>query len=456
MGAPVQLKSSVMRLATSHPLVEELIGLSFIVNTFAAVWMYTVLTPAALEATKALVRLVLQREREGNLDAPAGLRQQLDAVPKEALLAAIRRHRLECLLHGEPLVASLLPELAATLQVLARQDAMAALALTSLTREMAALFEQAAMPMLVIKGIPLALQTTGSLTSRGRGDLDLLVDPKQLPAAVALLESSAFRRLPGYLPRDLNSFWARYGRWAGYELSMVREGEGAPQWIDLHWALSNVRGPLPSFGLAWQFRELLEFSGQSVLTLSRAHAFQHACAHAAKDQWMCLRNLIDIERLGRQLGSSALINMGRDVTVCWSSAVTHRVVEADDLCILFKANRRGTRKALQRASQAQLWPWRCEGMGPWTPGRWLSTVWRLLAFSRSPQDWLRTLCYYILLPAAFVDPLSGEDRGFRGFVSARVGRLRNRLGERNSLNQATNASLLGADSKPKEVAARLG
>ncbi|MCP9940676.1 hypothetical protein, partial [Synechococcus sp. Cruz CV12-2-Slac-r] len=96
-----------MRLATSHPLVEELIGLSFIVNTFAAVWVYTVLTPAALEATKALVRLVLQREREGNLDAPAGLRQQLDAVPKEALLAAIRRHRLECLLHGEPLVASL-------------------------------------------------------------------------------------------------------------------------------------------------------------------------------------------------------------------------------------------------------------------------------------------------------------------------------------------------------------
>ena len=412
------------------------------------------LTPAALEATKALVQLVLQREREGNLDVPVGLRQQLDAVPKETLLASIRRHRLEGLLRRDPLVASLLPELAATLQVLARQDAMAALALASLTREMAALFEQAAMPMLVIKGIPLALQTTGSLTSRGRGDLDLLVDPQRLPEAVALLESSAFRRLPGYLPRDLNSFWARYGRWAGYELSMVREGEGAPQWIDLHWALSNVRGPLPSFAVAWQCRELLEFSGQSVSTLSRAHAFQHACAHAAKDQWMCLRNLIDIDRLGRQLSSAALISLRREPTVRWSGAVTHIVAEAVYLKIFLQLDRRGMLNALQRARQAQLLPWRCEGIGPWTPGRWFSTVWRLLALSRSTQDWLRTLCYYILLPAAFVDPLTGEDRGIRGFVSARVVRLRNRLGEDNSSNPTANASLPEADSKPKEVVAR--
>ena len=425
--------------------------------------MDTVLTPAALEATKALVRLVLQREREGNLDVavggnqlPAGLRQQLDAVPKGGLLAAIRRHRLAGLLHGDPLVARLVPDLAPTLQALARQDAMAAMALASLTREMANLFEQAAMPMLVIKGIPLALQTTGSLTARGRGDLDLLVDPQRLPEAVALLEGSAFRRLPGYLPRNLDSFWARYGRWAGYELSMVREAKGAPQWIDLHWSLSNVRGPLPSFQQAWRCRELLEFNGQSVATLSRAHAFRHACAHAAKDQWMCLRNLIDIERLGRQLGASALISMGREATVRWSSAVTHRDVEADNLCLLFKADRRGTLKALQRASQAQRWPWRCEGMGPWTPGRWLSTVWRQLALSRSTQDGLRTLCYYIVLPAAFVDPLSGEDRGFRGFVSARAGRLRDRLGERKSSNPVTSAEWPEAGSMPTALGSKLG
>ena len=96
------------------------------------------MTPADLEATKGLVRLVLQREREGDPDAPAGLSQLLDSVPKEALLASIRRHRLECLLHGDPFVARLIPQLASTLQALARQEAMAAMALASLTREMAA------------------------------------------------------------------------------------------------------------------------------------------------------------------------------------------------------------------------------------------------------------------------------------------------------------------------------
>jgi hypothetical protein len=45
----------------------------------------TVLTPAALEATKALVQLVLQRQRDGNLDVPVGLRQQLDAVGRVPL-----------------------------------------------------------------------------------------------------------------------------------------------------------------------------------------------------------------------------------------------------------------------------------------------------------------------------------------------------------------------------------
>ena len=431
-----------------------------LVSYLPIIGVYTVLAPAALEATKALVRLVLQREREGNLGAPAGLRQQLDAVPKEALLAAIRRHRLECLLHGDPIVASLLPELAATLQVLARQDAMAALALTSLTREMAALFEQAAMPMLVIKGIPLALQTTGSLTSRGRGDLDLLVDPNQLPAAVALLESSAFRRLPGYLPRDLNSFWARYGRWAGYELSMVREGEGAPQWIDLHWALSNVRGPLPSFAVAWQCRELLEFSGQSVSTLSRAHAFQHACAHAAKDQWMCLRNLIDIDRLANQLKGCDLKRLRHQPTVRWSGAVTHTVT-ANEALRHFNRGRpsAGSAQAMVRAAHAQVMPspwWRGQGPGPWSLRRWASTVGMLLLLSRAPRDWLRTLLFFTLQPAAFSDPETGEDRGLAGFLQARIIRLRQRLNERRPSNQATNASLLGADSKPKEVAARLG
>ena len=406
--------------------------------------MDTVLTPAALEATKALVRLVLQREREGNLDAPAGLRQQLDAVPKEALLASIRRHRLECLLHGDSLVARLLPDLAPALQALARQDAMAAMALASLTREMAALFEQAAMPMLVIKGIPLALQTTGSLTSRGRGDLDLLVDPKRLPAAVALLESAGFSRCPGQFPRQLGSVWGRYSRWAGYEFSLVRQSPAGLQWIDLHWALSNVRAPLPRFDLAWQCGEQLDLNGQIVVTLSRLHAFRHACAHAAKDEWMCLRNLIDIDRLADQLKGCDLRRLRHQPTVRWSGAVTHAVT-ANEALRHFNRGRpsAGSARAMVRAAHAQVitLPWWCgQGPGPWSLRRWASTVGRLLLLSRDPRDWLRTLLFFTLLPAAFSDPETGEDRGLAGFLQARIIHLRQRLNERQSTSNQASAS----------------
>jgi hypothetical protein len=408
----------------------------------------TVLTPAALEATKALVRLVLQREREAHKVAaadgdqvPAALRRQLHAVPSQILLDAFRRHRLEGLLHGDPLVARLLPELAATLQVLARRDAMAALALASLTREMAALFAQAGMPMLVIKGIPLALQTTGSLIARGRGDLDLLVDPRQLPAAVALLEGAGFSRCPGQFPRQLGSVWGRYSRWAGYELSLARQGPAGIQWIDLHWALSNVRAPLPGFALAWHCGEQLDLHGQPVRTLSRLHAFRHACAHAAKDEWMCLRNLIDIDRLADQLKGCDLRRLRHQPTVRWSGAVTHAVTANEALRHLNRGKpSAGSARAMVRAAHAQAKAWRSQGPGPWTPRRWASTVGRRLLLSRAPRDWLRTLLFFTLLPGAFSNPETGEDHGLAGFLQARIARLRQRLNERQGTSNQASAS----------------
>ena len=397
--------------------------------------MDTVLTPATLEATKGLVRLVLQREREGHRDAPAcrdqvpaPLQHQLDGVPREALLASIRRHRLACVMHGDPLVAGLLPELALTIQALARQETMAAMALASLTREMAALFEHAAIPMLVIKGIPLALQTTGSLTARGRGDLDLLVEPNRLPEAVALLEAAGFSRPPGHFPRQLNSVWGRCSRWSGYELALVRQ-EPTVLWIDLHWALSHVRAPLPNFALAWHCGEQLDLNGQTVITLSRPHAFQHACAHAAKDQWMCLRNLIDIDRLADQLKGKDLSRLIQQPVTGWSCAVTHAVTRNEALRPLNQGSASGCAKAVARAAQFQVLPWRSLGPGPWTSRRWATyPVW-MLGLSHDARDWLRILLFFTLKPGAFSDPETGEDLGLAGFLRARIHTLRQRLNE---------------------------
>ena len=68
-------------------------------------------TPAALQAIKQLVRLLLAREDASLLEplaplprAGPALLASLGELPAADLLATIRRQRLECLLHGDPYV----------------------------------------------------------------------------------------------------------------------------------------------------------------------------------------------------------------------------------------------------------------------------------------------------------------------------------------------------------------
>lgn len=370
------------------------------------------LTPAALEATKSLVRLMLQREREGNRDAPACS----DQVPAPLATPTGWRSKSGAAgLHPAPSVGVFAAWRSTCGQAVARAGA----------RD---------------PGV-------GAAKNHGRHG-PRQPEPNRLPEAVALLEAAGFSRPPGLFPRQLNSVWGRCSRWTGYELDLVRR-EPNVQWIDLHWALSHVRAPLPSFALAWHCGEQLDLNGQSVTTLSRTHAFQHACAHAAKDQWMCLRNLVDIDRLADQLKGKDLSTLSHQRMVCWSCTVTHATTKNEALRPLMRRSTSGSTTALARATQAQVMPWRrSQGPGPWTPRRWASMVWRLLVLSRDARDWLRTLLFFALLPAAFSDPETGEDRGLAGFLVARITWLRQRLHEQRSIHRAATASGQGEHSRP--------
>ena len=392
--------------------------------------MDTLLTPATLETTKALVRLVLQRERDGNQDAPvggdqqlAGLRQQLEALPKEALLASIKRHRLECLLHGDPLVARLVPDLAPALQTLARRETMAALALASLTREMAALFEQAAIPMLVIKGIPLALQTTGTVITRGRGDLDLLVDPKRLPEAVALLESVGFEKAYGASCIGTDSPQDKYSRFVSIELSLVRQ-RGQRQWIDLHWHVSHARGVLTGFNGLWNNRDYVEINGTSVATLSLKNAFVHACCHAAADRWMCIRNLVDVERLTRRLNPQDLDALRKKRLVRKTCAVAKDCGTNSTLQSLIGAPTIGTyTRFVYGAREAQLLPWRSLGPGEWTVRNRIQLSLRHLNLSRHPEHLTSMLMKHLIPPESLLSPETGENLSFDVVLLRRLQKL---------------------------------
>jgi hypothetical protein len=270
-----------------------------------------------LQVIKQLVRLLLAREDASRLqpEAPsprAGteLLASLSGLPPRDLLATSRRQRLECLLCGDPYVAELLPALWPSLRGLAHRETMAALALASLTRDITGLLEQAQIPVLVIKGVPLALQTTSSIAARGRGDLDLFVDPSDVLRTVDVLRASGFHICEArYVGLEHDSMLGRYCRWLYNELPLARLKGEAIQTIDLHWRLDIASKALPSFRQSHAQRECLQIGESSVGTLNLQYAFQHACAHAAKDNWMCLRNLIDIHRLANRLEPEVLISL---------------------------------------------------------------------------------------------------------------------------------------------------
>ena len=274
------------------------------------------ITSETLAAVRALTAWVLHREQAIQVGlvpppAPEALRKQLEVFPAETLLKGIRRHRLESLLHADPAVGDLLPCLQVDLQHAARRELMSALALASLTREIAVLFGEAGIPLLVIKGIPLALQTTGSLTARGRGDCDLFVDPSQVGEAISLLQEAGFVLSNGASCVGEDSWRGSYSRFISIQISLRRLTNVGMQWIDLHWQAAHALGVLPGFQELWKRREKIDINGQSVWTLSRCDAFIHGCCHAAADRWMFLRNLVDLERLALCLSENQMLNCRR-------------------------------------------------------------------------------------------------------------------------------------------------
>jgi hypothetical protein len=341
-------------------------------------------------------------------------------------LQAVRRHRLAIPLARSADALCLPAKLGGLLVREARHQQRASLALIALALEARTALEQEGLRALVLKGPALAMQTTGVARGRGGGDLDLLVAPEDLPAAVALLEGLGFHRPAGMFPRQLNSFWGHYARWSGHELNLERPGSPC---LDLHWALNTVRAPLPPFAVLWQARQAVNLNGRAVPTLSLQHAFRHSCLHAASDQWMNLHHLLDIALLARQLPPASGARLRRESSVRLSCAAAHDATGCPALLTFTDLRRADCRRAIARARWAQERPPRVSADGAWHPGHWVGTVVHRAALSPSPLDWLRVVARFSLLPASFNDPLTGEDRGLITMLQARRSRLRERWAE---------------------------
>ena len=381
-----------------------------------------------LFAVRRLTAWVLERERAkryGDTPPPASkdLKQQLDGLPTATLFRGIQRHRLQTVLQADSAISELLPDLKVDLQHSARRETMEALALASLTREMAALFAEVGVPLLVLKGIPLGLQTTGSSTARGRGDCDLFVDPTQVGPAIVLLQSVGFALSDGATCVGDNSFRGCYTRFLEIEISMERFAAGRRQWIDLHWHATKVRGVLPGFQALWDRAEVLYINDQPVMTLSRRDAFLHACCHATADRWKSLRNLVDIERLGRALHPAERVDLNRLRPVRKSLLAL-----ADSFQYSPASGRSGRAQAVCMTAQAaQLRPFRRLADEEWTVAKRLGDLIHYLNRSHHPVHIFIIFLQQFIRPVDLIDQETGKGRSLWQVIAFRTGKLRRRL-----------------------------
>ena len=403
------MESTTSSPAKAHPLFQSI----DIQTLFAVRW----LTAWVLERERA------KRSGEAPLAASSTLKHQLQCLPAGRLFRGIQRHRLETVLQSDSAVSELLPHLQGDLHSAARSEMMAALALASLTREMAALFAEAGIPLLVIKGVPLAVQTTGSLTARGRGDCDLFVEPSQVGAAIALLQSAGFALSSGPSCVGDDSPRGRYSRFVSIEISLQRHAGGRWQGLDLHWHATDSRGVMSNFQALWERAEVLYINDQPVLTLSRSDAFLHSCCHAMTDRWRALRNLVDIERLGRSLPSAERVQLSRLRPVRKSllaiidafeePGVSRRIGRAHAVCL--------------KAQAAQLQPWHCLDDENWTVLYGLQYSAHQINLSHHPVHVFSRLLHQVVPPADLVEPQTGELRPIWQVMLCRAQKLQHRL-----------------------------
>jgi len=229
--------------------------------------------------------------------------------------------------HVEPLVfryfqanpGLISPEVAAKLQFKSRAIGFRNLVLTRELVRLADLFSAAGIDLLPMKGPVVAHQVYGDVGQRQFGDLDILVRPRQLQAARALLAAE------GYYYQDGWSSW----RQRAYEHFGHHYGYYHPQkcvYVELHWRVmpKNVHFPIETRSF-WDRLQLRPIGGAEVPCSPPEDLLLMLTAHGSRHRWERLSWVCDIaallhacpeldwdvvERRARVLGAVRMLDLG--------------------------------------------------------------------------------------------------------------------------------------------------
>lgn len=195
-------------------------------------------------------------------------------------------------------------EVTASLQLAATQIARENLLFASESCRLQKEFDNAALPLLFVKGVTLAIVAYGGLAYKRARDIDLVVPPGRVEDASKLLSRLGYIRVepaPEFSDAQFRT-WTRLCKetvWRSASNGIV---------VELHGALVDNPALLPEIGASLPRNSVQLSSGTSLATLPRDELIAYLCVHGAAHAWSRLKWLADVAAL---LPTSAPADMER-------------------------------------------------------------------------------------------------------------------------------------------------
>lgn len=199
-------------------------------------------------------------------------------------------------------IAQLPPELRSSLQASAAANAHQAFRYLAVLQGLMDLFGKAGIPVVVLKGVWLAVMAHGDVAARDVGDIDLLIDPSQAVLADEVLRASGrLRKEPAAsLTPKRASFYVKSFKDFTYD----SPGDGFE--VDLHWRLLRdshaAAAILPSYAPAYFEEQRIGSLDLTVLKPERTLLF--LAVHGAMENWARWKTLADVAALWQKDSST--------------------------------------------------------------------------------------------------------------------------------------------------------
>lgn len=175
---------------------------------------------------------------------------------------------------------------------IARQRSLAALRQAEEALRLDALFAAAGVPLLLLKGSPLAQRAYGTIAVREAVDIDLAVSRDDIDRAWRVMREAGYvTEIPA---RPLAGSARRRFLWAAKDSFHRHPDHDIP--VELHWRLSDdLRDPAIPPQDRWQ--RIALSPGRTLSSLGDDDLFVYLCTHGAAHGWARLKWLADIAAL---------------------------------------------------------------------------------------------------------------------------------------------------------------